>query len=153
MNGQATADRRVGSDRRVKRRFRYPERRHGFDRRKTHAGPAAAAYHRMLAAYRRNPRVLALVLIIVATLNVADLVLTLRAVDLGAVEVNPIMAALIDADRALAAVFKVSIGLAVVAVIWAMRRYRRILEMSLVLFGGFMLLFVYSLSIAALLPG
>ena len=150
---EAQTERRIDGDRRVKRSFHYPERRRGFDRRQVDAGPVRAAYHRMLAAYRRNPRVLALVLIIVATLNVADLVLTLRALDLGAVELNPVMASLFGHDKVLAAVFKIGIGLGVVGVIWLMRHYRRMLEMSLVLFGGFMALFVYSLSLATMLPG
>ena len=141
------ADQRRSNDRRVKHlSFRFPDRRLGFPRRQSGERAIGTAYARMLSAYRSRPLVLAAVLGVVAMLNVADLVLTLRALDLGAVEVNPIMAALIGADPALAAVFKVTIGFGVVAAMWAMRSYRRVLEASLVLLGGFTVLVAYSLA-------
>lgn len=140
-------DQRGGVDRRAKRfAFRFPDRRLGFVRRQIGGGPARTAYDRMLGAYRYRPRSLALVLIAIATLNIADLLLTLRVIELGAVELNPIMAALIESGPLLASLFKVSIGLGVVAAMWAMRRYRRVLEASLLLLGGFTVLVVYSLS-------
>lgn len=101
-------------------------------------------YNRMLAAYRHKPRFLALVLVTVALLNVADLALTLQALEAGASEVNPIMASLIDWDPLVASVFKAAIVLSVVSVIWVMRRYRQVLEASLVLLGGFIVLTLYS---------
>ena len=85
-------------------------------------------------------------LVTVAMLNVVDLALTLRAIEFGAVELNPIMAALLGTDPVVAAVFKVTIGLGVVAVMWVMRGYRRVLEASLVLLGGFTLLTACSLT-------
>ncbi len=140
-------DHRRGPDRRVKRfSFRFPDRRLGFVRRRIRGRPARAAYNRMLAGYRYKPQVLALVLGAVAILNIADLVVTLRSVELGAVELNPIMAALIDTDPLLASLFKVTIGLGVVAAMWAMRRYRRVLEASLLLLGGFTVVVGYSLA-------
>jgi len=98
----------------------------------------------MLAAYRSRPQLLAVVLAAIALLNVADLLLTVQALELGAAELNPIMAAMIEADLALASAFKVTLGLAVVAVMWLLRRYRLILEASLVLLVGFTLLTTYS---------
>jgi len=140
-------DQRGGIDRRVKRfSFRFPDRRLGFVRRQIGGGQARVAYDRMLGTYRYNPQSFALVLISVTMLNIADLLLTLRVVELGAVELNPIMAALIESDPLLASLFKVMIGLVVVAAMWAMRRYRRVLEASLLLLGGFTVLIVYSLS-------
>jgi hypothetical protein len=140
-------DQRRGVDRRVRRlSFRFPDRRLGFARRQIRGRPARAAYDRMLGAYRYNSQSLALVLVTVAILNVADLVLTLRSIELGAVEVNPIMAALINADPLLASIFKVTIGLVVVAAMWSMRRYRRVLEASLMLLGGFIAVNTYSLT-------
>ena len=140
-------DQRRGSDRRVKHlSLRFPDRRLGFVRRQIGAHPARAAHNRMLASYRSEPRYLALVLVAVALLNIADLALTLQAIEHGALELNPIMAELIGSDVLLAAVFKVTIGLGVVAAMWGLRRYRRVLEASLVLLFGFVLLVAYSLT-------
>ena len=140
-------DQRRGADRRVKPvSFRFPDRRLGFVRRQTQGTQVRTAYHRTLAAYRSQPRALAAVLVTVAVLNVADLALTLRALQLGAVELNPIMAALLGTDPMLASVFKLAIGFGVVGAMWAMRRYRRVLEGSLLLLGGFTLLIAYSLT-------
>ncbi len=144
---EQSVDQRRGTDRREKHfSFRFPDRRLGFARRQIQGGPARAAYERVLGTFRYQPRPLALVLVTVAMLNITDMVLTLRALELGAVEVNPIMAALINADPLIASIFKVTIGIVVVAAMWAMRRYRRVLEASLLLLGGFVALNVYTLS-------
>ena len=100
----------------------------------------------MIGSYRHKPRSLALVLVAIAILNIADLALTWRALEAGAAELNPIMAALIDWDPLLATVFKATIVVAVVAVMWAMRRYRQVLEASLLLLGAFIVLTLYSAS-------
>lgn len=140
-------DHRFGQDRRVKTiSFRIPDRRLGFPRRQHDDRSALTAYSRTLAAYRNRPRALATVLAAVAMLNIADLVLTVRALELGAAELNPIMAALLNSNLLLAATFKVTIGFGVVASMWTMRRYRLILEASVLLLGGFTLLTVYSLT-------
>lgn len=140
------ADQRSGIDRRVKRlSLHFPDRRRGFGRRQIHGSGARAAYNRTLATYRHSPRAIAAVLLAVAALNFVDLALTLRALELGAAELNPIMAALLDTDPLLAALFKATIVFGVVAVMWAMRRYRQVLEASLLFLGGFMLLITYSL--------
>ena len=140
------ADQRSGIDRRVRRMSLYfPDRRRGFVRRQIHGSGARAAYNRTLANYRSSPRAIATVLLTIAILNFVDMALTLRALQLGAAELNPIMAALIDLDPLLATAFKASIVFGVVAVMWAMRRYRQVLEASLVLMGGFMVLITYSL--------
>ena len=144
---------RRASDRRSGRvSFVYPERRRGFERRALEKGSIKAGYRSMICAYRHNPRALLLVLAIIATANLADLVLTQRALAFGAVEVNPLMASLFDSNPVFAAIFKLEIGLGVVVLIWALRGYRAILELSLVLAGAFGLLVVYHLSLAQNLP-
>lgn len=146
-------DLRRGTDRRVKAvSFRFPDRRRGFTRREAERGRLGAAYGTMLSAYRFRPHLLAVVLVAIAALNVADLLLTVRALDLGAAELNPIMAALLEVDMALASTFKVTIGVAVVATMWLLRRYRLILEASLVILAGFTLLTAYS-AVSVLLAG
>ena len=144
MYQTAIEDRR-GADRRVARfAFRYPDRRRGFVRRQADLGRLATAHGTVLAAYRSKPQVLAIVLAAIATLNIADLLLTIRALELGAAELNPIMAALLETNLAVASAFKVTIGVAVVAAMWLLRRYRLVLELSLVILAGFIVLTTYS---------
>ena len=131
----ATTERRW-IDRRARVRFRLPERRTGFDRRSP---------RRVLTWYRDRPRFIAAVLGVVFALNILDLLLTNRALALGAVEANPIMAALFEVSPALAASLKLLVTGGVVAVIWNMRRYRRILEVSLIALVGFGALVAYQL--------
>jgi hypothetical protein len=135
MTEQRTIERRV-----VRAWFRYPERRTGFDRR-TSGGA--------IAWYRDRPSVVALALAAVIALNVADFLLTVRALDRGAVEVNPIMAALFDIDPAVAGAVKLLLGTGVVLVIWQMRRYRRILELSLIALAGFTVVLAYQLALVS----
>lgn len=144
MYQPAIDHRRCGADRRVKAvSLRFPERRRGFARRQAGRGRLGTAYGSMIAAYRARPHLLAAVLVAIAALNVADLLLTLRALELGADELNPIMATLLDSNLAVASAFKVTMGIAVVTVIWLLRRYRLILEASLFILAGFTLLATY----------
>lgn len=133
MTEQRTAERRAG-----RARFRYPERRTGFDRRTS--GDA-------IAWYRDHPPAVALALAAVLALNLADFLFTVRALDRGAVEVNPLMASLFAVDPALAGIVKLLLGFGVVLVIWYMRRYRRILQVSLIALGGFTLVLAYQLTL------
>lgn len=132
-----STNRRSGRDRRARTRsLRFPERRTGFDRR----GPAG-----VLTWYRDRPVAIATTLAAVMALNLADFYLTLLALDRGAREVNPIMAALFEHDPSLALAFKLATAAAVVLIIWQLRRYRRILTVSLIAVGGFSLLVLYQL--------
>lgn len=135
MIEQRTAERRN-----ARNRFRYPERRTGFDRRSS-AGA--------LDWYRNRPRTIAAVLAAIILLNLADYLLTVRALNLGAVEANPIMASLFEVSPAVAGSVKLVIVLGVAAIIWQMRRYRRILEVSLVALAGFTLVLAYQLALVA----
>lgn len=143
-----TSDRRL-ADRRVRRlSLHYPERRRGFDRRLP-GGSFRAACARMVRTYRDRPLLIASVLSTVVLLNALDLALTMRAIHLGAVELNPVMAALLGLDPALAAACKLTLVGIVAAVLWILRGYRRVLEASLLLLIGFTLLFGYQLAVLA----
>jgi hypothetical protein len=133
-----TADRRV---RRVS--IHYPERRRGFDRRLPDRGPIRTGYHRMLLTYRKTPAAVATVLIAVVILNAVDLLLTVRAIGLGATELNPIMAGLLGFDPVVAAVFKLTLVAVVALSLWVLRGYRRTLEASLIMLGVFALVAAY----------
>lgn len=136
-------DRRRGTDRRTSRlAIRVPDRRTGFDRR----APAG-----VLTWFRDRPSAVAVVLIAIVALNAGDYFLTIEALDRGAREANPIMAALFARNAAIAGIFKLGTALAVVSVIWHFRRYRRILGVSLIAVGGFGALIVYQLALVAAL--
>ena len=138
-----TLERRREVDRRRRRTvFRFPDRRTGFDRRR----PGG-----LLAWYRDRPALIAVALATIVALNIADYALTLRALERGAREANPIMATLFAHDPTVALAFKLFTAVAVVLVIWQLRRYRKILGVSLLAVGGFGLLVVYQIGVVAAL--
>ena len=56
------------------------------------------------------------------------------------------MALLFEMDPAAAAVFKLAVGIGVALVLWSLRRYRLMLETSLLLVAGFSVLALYHLA-------
>jgi len=123
-----------GPDRRSRNgSFYYPERRYGFERRRPTEGTWRARYHAWLEQYRHDNDTIAVALLVFVLLNLADLLLTVRALSMGAVEGNPIMAFFFSVDPTLAAVFKVIVGAGIALAVWSARGYRRILETSLII--------------------
>ena len=112
-------DRRGGERRSGRISLRLHERRTGFDRR----SPAS-----LVGWYRDRPHIVGAVLVAVVLLNIADLVLTIRALGRGATEANPVMAALFELGPVTAGAFKVLVGLTFALIVWRLRRYRRVLE-------------------------
>lgn len=151
MSTESIAERR-DVERRRTRRFHLPERRSGFDRREPMGMRPAAVYERMLRRYRGRPVAIFLVLTIVTVLNMADLLYTQRALVRGAVEVNPIMRFLFDIHPVWAAVVKASVGMIVVEVIWALRKYRSALVLSIFSAIGMAALFIYHLVTQKIVP-
>jgi hypothetical protein len=149
-----TFEERRDPDRRRRRRHRlaFPDRRTGFDRRNPESGSAGAWYQRTLKAYRENPRTLLLALAMFNLLNLADLMLTYRSLLLGASEVNPIMKSLFDIHPIWAGIIKMGVGAIVSEAIWALRRHRSALVLSIGLVTGMAALFIYHLFISQSLP-
>jgi len=148
--GPAIADtERRGTDRRRRRRFVVRERRSGFDRRGPSSSVVGAAFDRMLRAMADNDRILLLVLAHLAVLNVLDLVFTRRALGLGAVEANPIMAVLFASGPVVAALMKLEMVVIGGFVLWKLRRYRRALEFATFATAGYAVLFGYHLFLVA----
>jgi hypothetical protein len=71
---------------------------------------------------RGRTTTIALLAGLLLALNLADLILTQRALTAGAVEVNPFMAALFESGNAVAV--KLGVGAVAVGGLWALRRYR-----------------------------
>jgi len=119
----------------------FPERRTGFDRR-TPAG-WRGRYLSDLREMAGSRITLPLVLATIVVLNLMDYLLTLRILALGGIEANPIMARLFDMGLETAALAKLGIvGIAVI-VLLALRRYRRTLELSLILLLAYSVLMLY----------
>lgn len=135
-------DRRQGDRRTANLSLRYPDRRYGFPRRSPQ-GPLSRRYVSGLAAIRDNSTLLVLLASLLLALNIADLNLTRRALEAGAVEVNPLMAVLFDSDMALATAVKLGFSALVVGGLWVMRRYRPALSLLVYASIGMGLLVTY----------
>jgi hypothetical protein len=132
----AHACRSRGPGRRRRRQFVTVDRRSGFDRRRsTCRSPIAAALEAPLIRLRDQPVLLAELLVMVNLLSAVDLIITLTVLRMGAVELNPLMAWLIDLGTAQAALFKVGVVLLATFGLWLMRRHRAALSTALLLFA------------------
>ena len=87
---------------------------------------------------------LALVLWFVA-LNAFDLAMTLRTVELGAVELNPVMASALAAGLGWAAALKGVVTLGVATGLWFGRRHQIVRRAGVGFVGVFVILVVYQL--------
>ncbi len=146
---RAVEERRGGGDRRSRRlALRFPERRTGFDQRRPTTRGLVARYQRAILEYREKRSAFMLVLASIVVFNYIDLLLTLRALELGATEANPIMAWLFERSPVVAASVKLSISGAVVLVLLMLGRFRRVLEASLVILVAHSALMVWHVILA-----
>jgi hypothetical protein len=136
-------DRRQGGDRRRRRKYRFHDRRSGFDRRVN--GVKMGVLKRTLIALRDRPRALQLLLAAANILNVADFSLTLRVLDAGGREANPVLRPLLAVSPLLAGIFKLVAVLAASLLVWESRYYRKALIAGLCMFVVFACLFVYDM--------
>jgi len=131
MAERTIADRRVGSA-----TFRVRERRMGFDRRRQDVLPGF---------FRDNPGWFAAVIVCMVALSAADMVLTFRVLSLGAIEGNPVMAALLASSPVAAVWFKGLVTLLVAACLWLMRGYRGVILTGLLASAVYFVLIAYQL--------
>ncbi|MDP2300721.1 MAG: DUF5658 family protein [Coriobacteriia bacterium] len=130
-------ERRSGIKRRRRRRYRFIDRRHGFDRRTRYL---------VLGTMRDHPWIVALVISTLCALSAIDGLLTLGEIALGiASEGNPVLAAAGERHVLLAVAAKVAGTVVASAVIWHGRTRRSILGLSLVAIGVFSALVAYHL--------
>lgn len=144
-------NRRVGERRAAESHLHFPERRTGFDRREPlpqHPVPRFLANG--IRLLRAQPWRLGILLAMVVVLSWLDLVFTVRALAAGASEANPVMAGLLQADVRFAAGVKLGATLGVVAAMWKMRNYRRILEAALVIVFAMLALMIYHIVFRAI---
>jgi len=142
----AARDERRVDDRRQHARFVLHERRSGFDRRqRAHRTHVGARFDATLVYLRDNTSALLAVLTLANLLSMIDLMLTWRALRLGAIEANPLMHRLLDWNPTVAGIVKVSLVVAVSGVIWALRRYRLLLKVACLALAVFAAVVVYHL--------
>ena len=143
-------ERRKGSRRERLVSVRFPDRRRGFPRRLP-AGGVTRTYHVALASLRDQATAIALLASLLLALNLADLTLTLRALEAGAVEVNPFMAALFESGWAVPA--KLGLGAVAIGGLWSLRRYRQALAaMAWVALGMGLLVAYQAVLLAVIAP-
>lgn len=136
------------SDRREHNAFRLQwERRSGFDRRRHQTGFLRSAWEDTLRYLHEHPLAVALILLLLNTLNLLDAMLTIEALEAGAREANPIMEALFNSGTGQAVAFKLSIIAALSGILWGMRRFRLGLVAALAAAGTYVLVAAYHLTL------
>ena len=142
-------ERRQGGDRRRRRKYRFRDRRSGFDRRVN--GVKMGPLRRTLYALRDRPRTLQGLLAAVNVLNVADFAITLGVLGSGGREGNPLLRPLFTLSPVGAGIFKLVAVLAASLLVWENRYYRKALIAGLCMAVIFACLVVYDLVMLALL--
>lgn len=143
----STDGERRRSQRREKRRYRFHDRRSGFDRRASETSDRTL--DRMLLGLDGSSFALVAVLVATNFLNVADLAFTVHLMGQGATEANPVMLSLFGLAPLTAGVVKIA-ALALVTIgFWRLRRYRTVLALSVLTLAGFSLLVGYELLLTA----
>lgn len=139
-------DRRVLDRRKKTFSLRIKERREGFDRRQNHVA-RSGIYHKIFgrgALHLRNSEyMLILLLIAFNLLNILDFGFTLKALNAGFVEGNPVMDKFFSISPIAAGAFKFSLALFVTSIIWIYKRFRLVLEVSIAFLFVYMLLIAY----------
>jgi hypothetical protein len=121
-------------ERRRRHRFRAEERRSGFDRRRNICrSPFGIAVETQLVRLRDDPVLLAELLILINVLSAIDLFITFNVLRLGAIELNPVMAYLLDLGPLPATLAKIGTVVAATAGLWLLRRHRAALTAALLL--------------------
>ena len=101
-----------------------------------------------LVKYRDNRTGFLLVLATIIVFNYVDYLLTIRVLQAGGSELNPIMAHLFELSPTVAATAKLGTVGAAALILLVLGRYRRTLEVSLVLLVTFTALMFYHVAVA-----
>lgn len=142
---------RRSRERRVRRSlWQFPERRSGFERREQPGW--RGRYEADLHNYADSRLAFPLVLATIVVFNLIDYVMTVRVLGVGGLELNPFMQRLFEMSMETAALVKLLTAGAVVLVLLALRRYRRTLEVSLVILLGYSALMFYHAYLALRMP-
>ena len=128
---------RKGTDRRTSRRFHFPERRTGFDRRRSYL---------LTGRLKDSPGTLLVVLLATNALSAMDFAFTHMLLEAGAIEEgNPILASLFEQGAGGAWLFKTSVMIAVSLAIWHQRKHRAVLGVAAGAFAVYLSVIAYHL--------
>jgi hypothetical protein len=135
-----------GPERRRERRFLVQERRSGFDRRRNICrSPLRAALEAPALRLRDEPVLLVELLVLINLFSILDLIITLIVLEMGAVELNPVMAYLIELGTLPAAAAKIGVVALATLGLWLLRRHRMALTTAVLLFAVYGALIVFEL--------
>ncbi len=148
--GAQPGERRQEDRRRQRKVYLKWERRSGFDRRRQQTGFPRSTLDDTLRYMRERPLTVALILLLLNTLNLLDALLTIEALEAGAREANPIMEALFQSGTGQALAFKLSLIAALSALLWGMRRFKLGLVAALTAVGTYVLVAVYHVTLIIL---
>ena len=147
-----TSMRRRSRERRATRApLRLPERRTGFDRRDPPGW--RGRYQAELRQFGSSTLAFPLVVATIVVFNFIDYIMTIRVLGAGGLELNPIMQRLFEMGMGTAALVKLLTAGVVALVLLALRRYRRTLEVSLLVLLGYSALTFYHAYLAMRLRG
>lgn len=134
-------------NRRYHRRYRFAERRTGFDRRSNRqTAQQTFDLDRALLFIRNRPPLYRKLLLLTNALNLADFALTLLALESGNSEINPIMAELFLQSSMGAGTFKTGlVGLAT-ALLWSLRSFRTAILALLIILASYLWLLGYHIT-------
>ena len=124
------------------------EQRSGFDRRCQL--PAVEAFSLVQGGILRglwvNSQALCVLLCTINILNMFDLMLTIYALKIGAVEVNPIMCILFETNPISAGFVKITMVLAMTLLMWRCRYFRVALQAAILSFIVYFAIFCYHIA-------
>lgn|GEM_PF-2614020 len=135
----ASGPERRRHERRRATRFMFRERRSGYERRDDPSRTQPFLLGSFHAWHRSTPWLLPTLLVFANLLSLADILLTMRVLEAGAVEINPLLRVLMEFDVRVAAAVKASLVAGATLLIWRYRGYRKIVPLallSLALFGS-----------------
>lgn len=107
------------------------ERRSGYERRARESQGPLSIMDSVHEWHRSTPWLLTTVLIAANILSMADILLTMRVLNAGAVELNPLLRALMDFDIRAAGAVKASLVGGATLLIYRYRGYRKIVPLAL----------------------
>jgi hypothetical protein len=126
--------------------LKFYERRDGFDRRRkkiNRKNPYHLVFLQGAIHLKNSEYALVALLVLFNVFNVADYLFTLKALSSGFKEGNPIMDAMFSISPVAAAAFKILMTLILTAFVWFFKRYRAVLEISILFIVIYMALIAY----------
>lgn len=148
MDSSDMVMRRRRQERRMEHKpLHFPERRTGFERRDLPGW--RGTYQSEMRKFSESHLGLPLVLATIVVFNLIDYLMTVRILAAGGSELNPIMERLFQISPQVAALFKLFTAGLVVLLLLGLRKYRRTIEISLLIMVGYSALMFWHIYLLA----